>query len=71
MDTALDPLADGVARGAGAIRTRAVTGRTTLLPVRYRFDLETTTGTESRIELCECGGVVPKSATEGGDLVCA
>jgi superfamily II DNA or RNA helicase len=53
MDTALDPLADGVARRAGAIRTRAVTGRTTLLLVRYRFDLETTTGTESRTELCE------------------
>jgi hypothetical protein len=53
MDTALDPLADAVARRCGAMRTRAVTTRTTILLVRYRFDLETVSGQESRAELCE------------------
>jgi len=39
LDTALDPLADGAARRAGAIRTRAVSRRTTLLLLRFRYDL--------------------------------
>ena len=39
MDTALDPLAAGIARRAGAIRTNAVRTRTTLLLLRFRFDI--------------------------------
>lgn len=39
VDTALDPLAKGVASRCGAIRTDAVTRRTTLLLVRFRFDI--------------------------------
>ena len=41
MDTALDPIADSIARRAGAIRTSAVTRRTTLLLVRFRYDIVT------------------------------
>jgi hypothetical protein len=47
LDTALDPLADGVARRAGMMRTRAVSTRTTLLLVRFRYHLTTTRGGES------------------------
>lgn len=39
LDCALDPLRDGRAARAGAIRTTAVAGTTTLLVVRHRFDL--------------------------------
>ncbi|MFV2044159.1 MAG: helicase-related protein [Anaerolineales bacterium] len=39
MDTALDPLVDSVARRCGAIRTRAVQQRTTLLLIRMRFHI--------------------------------
>jgi hypothetical protein len=38
-DTALDPLLDGAARRCGAIRTRAVTTRTTLLLLRLRHHI--------------------------------
>ncbi|MGH2523163.1 MAG: helicase-related protein, partial [Anaerolineales bacterium] len=41
MDTALDPLGEGVARRCGVIRTRAVERRTTALLVRFRFHLMT------------------------------
>jgi hypothetical protein len=41
LDTAIDPQAQGVARRAGVIRTRAVARRTTLLLLRLRFDLIT------------------------------
>ena len=41
MDTALDPIADSVARRVGTIRTSAVTRRTTLLLVRFRYDIVT------------------------------
>ncbi len=41
MDTALDPLLEGVARRSGAIRTRAVIIRTTLLLLRLRYHLVT------------------------------
>lgn len=44
LDTALDPLAGGVARRCGVIRTSAVGTRTTLLLLRYRFDLVKRTG---------------------------
>lgn len=39
LDAALDPVADGPARRAGAIRTRVVATRTTLLLLRGRFHL--------------------------------
>jgi len=41
LDTALDPEARAIARRAGAIRTRAVEKRATLLVVRFRYDLVT------------------------------
>jgi len=53
MDSALDPLAGGVARRTGAMRTRGVATRTTILLVRYRYDLQTITLTGSSTELCE------------------
>ena len=53
MDTALDPLADGVARRIGAMKTRGVQTRTTILLVRYRFDLDETSAQGTRTELCE------------------
>jgi len=39
MNTALDSLADSIARRSGVIRTRAVETRTTLLLVRMRFHI--------------------------------
>jgi len=53
MDSALDPLAAGVARRTGAMRTRGVSTRTTILLVRYRYDLQTITPAGSSTELCE------------------
>lgn len=41
MTTALDPLEKSVARRAGAMRTKAVSTRTTLLLCRFRFQLQT------------------------------
>ncbi|MCA9958870.1 MAG: DEAD/DEAH box helicase, partial [Anaerolineales bacterium] len=41
MDTALDPLLDGVAKRAGAIRTKAVRQATTLLLLRFRYHIVT------------------------------
>lgn len=41
LDTALDPVADGVAARCGAMRTKAIDTRTTLLLVRFRFNLVT------------------------------
>lgn len=41
MDTALDPLAESVARRCGVIRTRAVARRTTLLLMRFRYHIIT------------------------------
>jgi superfamily II DNA or RNA helicase len=41
LDAALDPLLDGKARRCGAIRTRAVTTRTTLLLLRLRHHIVT------------------------------
>jgi len=37
MDTALDPLTDGVAKRCGAIKSKSITRRTTLLLLRCRF----------------------------------
>ena len=53
MDTALDAHLQGVARRAGAIRTNAVTQRTTLLLVRFRYDLVTRRGAEETSQLAE------------------
>ena len=44
MDTALDPLRDGIARRCGAIRTRAVARTTTLLLLRLRYHIVTQRG---------------------------
>jgi hypothetical protein len=41
LDSALDPLTQGVATRCGTARTRAVERRTTLLLVRFRFHIET------------------------------
>jgi len=51
LDTALDPKAEGVARRCGAIRTTAVSRRTTLLLLRFRFHVVTEKGKEARREL--------------------
>jgi hypothetical protein len=59
LDTALDPLGEGVARRCGAIRTRAVTATTTLLLLRYRFHLTTRRGgatTQMLAEACDLAG---------------
>ncbi len=58
LDTALDPASVGpteksVARRAAAIRTRAVEKRTTLLLVRFRFDLVTRTKDGKSSQLAE------------------
>ncbi len=39
LDTALDPLANGVAARCGVVRTGAVAATTTMLLVRYRFEV--------------------------------
>jgi len=41
IDTALDPISDGAASRCGAIRTAAVSNRTTALVIRIRYDLAT------------------------------
>ncbi|MBI3455020.1 MAG: DEAD/DEAH box helicase [Candidatus Rokubacteria bacterium] len=53
METALDPEADGIARRAGAIRTRAVARRTTLLLLRLRYDVVTRRRDAERSQLAE------------------
>lgn len=58
LDTALDPRTDGVARRAGAIRTAAVDRRTTLLLLRYRFDVTTAVRDRQRILLAEDAGLL-------------
>lgn len=50
MNTSLDPQVDGVAKRCGAIRTRKVKRRTTLLLVRFRFHI-TRTKQETEIPL--------------------
>jgi superfamily II DNA or RNA helicase len=44
MDTALDPIAESVARRSGAIRTKAVQKRTTVLLLRLRYHIITRSG---------------------------
>ncbi|MCC6174479.1 MAG: DEAD/DEAH box helicase [Chloroflexi bacterium] len=53
MDTALDPLGDGVARRCGVIRTSKVERRTTVLLVRFRFHIVTRRDGEERPLLAE------------------
>ncbi len=53
MDTALDPIGEGVARRAGAIRTAAVDTRTTVLLIRLRYHIITKTAGEERQMLAE------------------
>lgn len=58
MDTALDPLQDGVARRCGVMRTRSVTKRTVLLLLRFRYHIVTHRGTEEVPLLAEACDVV-------------
>jgi hypothetical protein len=58
LDTALDPIGDGVARRCGAIRTKAVETRTTLLLVRFRMHLITTRGAHEHQLLAEDAGLL-------------
>ena len=52
MDAALDPLIDKkVARRAGVVRTRAVSTRTTLLLLRFRFHIVSTTAGDTAVPL--------------------
>ena len=53
LDTTLDPVGDGMARRAGAIRTSAVTRRTALLLVRFRYDIVTRRGSDELAQLAE------------------
>jgi len=53
LDTALDPLGEGVARRCGVIRTNKVDRRTTLLLVRFRFHIVTQRGGAERPLLAE------------------
>ena len=58
MDTALDPLLDGVARRCGVIRTRAVAKRTILLLLRFRYHIITHRGPIETPLLAEACDVV-------------
>lgn len=53
MDSALDPVGNGVARRAGAIRTSKVTTRTTVLLIRLRYHIITRTAEDERQMLAE------------------
>ncbi len=53
MESALDPVVESVSHRAGAIRTSSVESRTTVLLIRYRFDLITHQGHKKSTELCE------------------
>jgi superfamily II DNA or RNA helicase len=52
-DTALDPQLGGIAKRAGVVRTGAVTRRTTILLVRFRFDVITRRGDDEQRQLAE------------------
>lgn len=58
LDTALDPLRQNrIARRAGAIRTKAVQKRTTLLICRFRFDITTTRQDQQERQIAEETGL--------------
>lgn len=58
LDTALDGSAGVIARRCGTIRTLDVATRTTLLLLRFRFDLITRRGDDSRAQLAEACGLL-------------
>jgi SNF2 family DNA or RNA helicase len=59
LDTALDSRAEGrVASRSGAIRTDAVSKRTSLFLLRFRFDLVARSGNEDRTQLAEDVGLL-------------
>lgn len=59
LDTALDPRAEAIAARCGAIRSDAVSRRTTLLLLRFRFDLTTETrGGDPHVQLAEDTGLL-------------
>ena len=53
LNSALDPLQDGLARRAGVIRSKAISERTTLLLLRLRFHIVTNTREGERHLLAE------------------
>ncbi|MCL4733114.1 DEAD/DEAH box helicase [Patescibacteria group bacterium] len=53
MDSALDPIGNGVARRSGAIRTSKVDTRTTVLLIRLRYHIITRTAEDERQMLAE------------------
>ena len=63
LNAALDPLLEGVARRCGVIRTRQVTKRTTLLLVRYRFHIVTTSADRQQPLLAEDSEVLAFSGS--------
>ncbi|HEY9557354.1 MAG TPA: helicase-related protein, partial [Acidimicrobiales bacterium] len=58
LDRALDGASDAVARRCGLVRTAAVSTRTTLVLVRYRFHLVTTKGGVETPLLAEDSGLI-------------
>jgi superfamily II DNA or RNA helicase len=58
LDTALDSQADGIAARCGVIRTAAVSRRTTLLLIRYRFDLMRDRDGDETALLAEDAGIL-------------
>ena len=53
MDTALDPIGNGVARRSGVIRTNLVQTRTSAILVRFRYQITAKHGTEEKTLLAE------------------
>jgi superfamily II DNA or RNA helicase len=66
LETALDPALGGPARRCGAIRTGAVPTRTTLLLVRYRFQLTLPGRAEPRTMIAEDARLLAYRAAEPG-----
>ena len=65
VDGAMDLLVDGPARRCGAIRTRAVNIRTTLLLVRHRFEITERRRDSVRAEIAEeCRSLAFRGAPE-------
>jgi hypothetical protein len=58
LNSALDPLIDGVARRAGVIRSSTISRRTTLLLIRHRFHIVTQSKEGSRALLAEDSQVI-------------
>ena len=62
MDTALDPLGQGLARRCGVVRTSRVARRTTLLLVRFRYHIITRHGEQEK----PAGGGLPGAGVRRG-----